>query len=84
MLPLPALKSYVILWPDVIRGKMNQGFDHTLEPEKIAAYMKLSAEEKLQWLEEIRQFTEETLTKKTRRIRDHFRNGPPKKNDTLR
>jgi ABC-type Na+ transport system ATPase subunit NatA len=56
--------------------KMNQDFYYTLESEKIAAYMQLTAEEKLQWLEEIRQFTEETLTEKTRRIRDHFRNGP--------
>ena len=63
---------------------MNQGFDYTLEPEKIAAYMQLSAEEKLQWLEEIQRiYRSNALTEKTRRIRDHFRNGPPKKNDTL-
>jgi hypothetical protein len=58
---------------------MNQGFRYTLEREKIAEYRKLTAEQKLQWLEEIRQFTEAALTEKTRRIRDHFRNGPTQK-----
>jgi lipase chaperone LimK len=61
---------------------MNQGFRYTLEREKIAEYMRLSAEEKLQWLEDIQEFTEAALTEKTRRIRDHFRNGPQPKDTT--
>ncbi|HHT9138976.1 MAG TPA: hypothetical protein ACFYEK_17240 [Candidatus Wunengus sp. YC60] len=54
---------------------MNNGFRYTLEKEDIVNYMKLSDEEKLNWLEEIVSFTEKTLTPEEKKVRDHFRNN---------
>ena len=54
---------------------MNKGFYYTLEKEDIINYMKLSAKEKLTWLEEIVLFTEKALTPKDKTVREYFRNG---------
>lgn len=56
---------------------MNNGFRYTLPREKIAEYMKLSAEDKLKWLEEIFLFTIECQNETTRHVREHFRNFQP-------
>ncbi len=55
--------------------KMGKGFSYTLEDKKILEYMKLSTEEKLQWLEEINEFTMAVLTEKEKKIRNLFREG---------
>ena len=54
---------------------MNNGFYYTLEKEDIVNYMKLSAMEKLKWLEEIVLFTEKALTPEEKKIREYFRNN---------
>lgn len=54
---------------------MNKGFYYTLEKEDILNYMKLSDEEKLNWLEEIVSFTEKALTAKEKKVREYFRNN---------
>ncbi len=54
---------------------MRKGFSYTMEKEKIIEYMKLSTEDKLNWLEEINQFTEMVLGKKEKEIRRKFREG---------
>ncbi|MFN3531195.1 MAG: hypothetical protein ACK41Q_01570 [Candidatus Brocadia sp.] len=41
---------------------MNKGFRYILGKEEIVNYMKLSDEEKLNWLEEIVSFTEMVLS----------------------
>ena len=46
---------------------MNKGFCYTLEKEDIVNYMKLSDEEKVNWLEEIVSFTEKALTPKEKK-----------------
>lgn len=53
---------------------MKPGFSYTLEDEKIIEYMKLSTEDKLNWLEDIVSFTEMALTAKEKKIREYFRN----------
>jgi len=54
---------------------MNKGFTYTLEEEKIREYMKLTAEDKLKWLEEINNFLNLALTKKEKNIWELFRTG---------
>jgi len=54
---------------------MNKGFWYTLGKEDIVNYMKLSDEEKLNWLEEIVSFTEKALTPKEKKVRDYFRDN---------
>ncbi len=49
-----------------------KGFYYYLEDEKILEYMKLSTEEKLQWLEDIIEFTEAFLTEKRRNSVKNF------------
>ncbi len=51
------------------------GYHYTLENEKIKAYMKLSTEEKLKWLEEINEFTFPLLTEKQKEFRQKLRAG---------
>ena len=53
----------------------NKGFSYTLEDEKILEYMKLTTEEKLQWLEDILELTESTLTKKEKEFRKNMMDG---------
>lgn len=52
-----------------------KGFSYTLEDEKIRAYMKLSAAEKLQWLEEINRFTFLVLNNRQKEFREKLRSG---------
>ena len=51
----------------------NKGFHYYLEDEKILEYMKLSTEDKLKWLEEIRVFTLAVLTEEQLRFREKLR-----------
>ena len=53
----------------------NKGFSYTLDDEKILEYMKLTVEEKLQWLEEIIELTESTLTEKEKEFRRRLMDG---------
>lgn len=55
----------------------NNGFHYHLEPEKIREYRKLSAEDKLKWLEAAFLFSEMALTPKAKRMRTYFRDGIP-------
>ena len=48
---------------------MNKGFSYTLSDEKIIEYLKLSTEEKLQWLEEINEMTNLVLSEKEKKAR---------------
>lgn len=56
------------------RGE-RKGFSYKLEDEKIRAYMKLTAREKLQWLEEINRFTFFVLNEKQKEFREKLRSG---------
>ncbi len=49
------------------------GYAYYIEKEKLLEYMQLSIDEKLQWLEELFQFTHQVLTKEDLKIRDRFR-----------
>ena len=48
--------------------KPEAGFSYTLEDEK-------STEEKLQWLEDLMEFSEAALTPKEKAVRERFRSG---------
>jgi len=52
-----------------------KGFSYTIEDEKIREYMKLSTEEKLMWLEEIIEFTQQALSAKEKEFREKLRSG---------
>ena len=52
-----------------------KGFSYNLEDEKIISYMKLTAEEKLQWLEDINKFTFSVLTPRQKEFREKLRRG---------
>ena len=54
---------------------MKKGFSYTLEEEKIVEYLKLSTEEKLQWLEEINEFNRIILDDREKEIRERLRAG---------
>ncbi len=56
------------------RGEL-KGFSYNLEDEKILAYMKLTAQEKLQWLEEINRFTFFVLNERQKEFREKLRSG---------
>lgn len=49
------------------------GYSYTIEDEKIKSYMKLTTEEKLQWLQEIVEFTSLALTDREKEFRDKLR-----------
>ena len=60
------------------KGKrMNEkkGYSYTVEDEKIIEYMKLSTEQKLQWLEEINTFTYLALSDEEKLIRQKLRSA---------
>lgn len=61
----------------------SSGFHYHLESEKIREYRKLSAEEKLKWLEAAFLFSEMALTPKAKKIRAYFRNGISASEDIL-
>ena len=52
-----------------------KGFSYNLEDEKILAYKKLTAQEKLQWLEEINRFTFFVLNERQKEFREKLRSG---------
>ena len=52
---------------------MDKGFIYTLEDEKIIEYMKLSTEDKLNWLEEINVFTNMVLSDREKELREKLR-----------
>lgn len=52
---------------------MDKGFSYTLEDEKILEYMKLSTENKLQWLEEINEFNNMVLSGREKELREKIR-----------
>jgi hypothetical protein len=52
---------------------MKKGFSYIIEEEKIIDYMKLSVEDKLNWLEEINEFTNMVLNDREKRIREKLR-----------
>jgi len=52
---------------------MAKGFKYYIEEDLIREYMKLSVEQKLKWLEEIRQFNELAMSDKAKQIREKFR-----------
>lgn len=54
---------------------MDEGFSYTVDAKKILEYMKLPVEEKLNWLEEINEFTFLFLGEKKREIREKLRRG---------
>ncbi|MBI5234741.1 MAG: hypothetical protein HY886_00620 [Deltaproteobacteria bacterium] len=54
---------------------MSKGFSYVLEDDKIVAYMKLSTEDKLNWLEEINRFNRMFLTDKEREISRRLMQG---------
>ena len=50
-----------------------KGYSYTVEDEKVIAYMKLSTEQKLKWLEEINDFTHAVLSDEEKLIRQKLR-----------
>jgi hypothetical protein len=54
---------------------MKKGFWYTLEDEKILEYMKLSTEDKLRWLEEINELTEQVLSPAEKEMRAKMMSG---------
>ncbi len=52
-----------------------KGFSYSLEDEKILSYMKLTTEEKLQWLEDINRFTFFVLNDRQKEFREQLRSG---------
>jgi hypothetical protein len=52
-----------------------KGYSYTVEDEKILEYMKLTTEEKLQWLEEINAFTFAVLSDEEKLLRQKLRSG---------
>jgi len=54
---------------------MDKGFSYTLEDDKILEYMKLSTEDKLNWLEDINRFNRLFLTDEGREIREKLMQG---------
>jgi hypothetical protein len=52
-----------------------KGFSYSLEDEKILSYMKLTAEEKLQWLEDINRLTFLVLNDRQKEFREQLRSG---------
>jgi hypothetical protein len=50
-----------------------KGYSYTVEDEKIIEYMKLSTEQKLQWLEEINTFTQAVLSDEEKLMRQKLR-----------
>ena len=53
----------------------SKGYSYTIEEEKILEYMKLTTEQKLQWLEEINAFTFAVLSDEKKMLREKLRAG---------
>ena len=54
---------------------MKKGFSYTLEEEKILEYLKLSTEDKLNWLEEINAFNRMIMDDREKEIREKLRSA---------
>ncbi|MHA1803057.1 MAG: hypothetical protein ACTSU4_00820 [Promethearchaeota archaeon] len=54
---------------------MTNGYEYTVEEDKIKKYLKLSTKQKLEWLEEINKLTDLVLTPKQKEVRNKFRSG---------
>ena len=54
---------------------MDKGFSYTIEDEKILEYMKLPAQDKLKWLEEINEFNELYLGRAEKKVREMLIRG---------
>ena len=52
-----------------------KGYSYTVEEAKILEYMKLTTEQKLQWLEEINAFTFSVLSDDEKLLRQKLRSG---------
>jgi len=52
-----------------------KGYSYTVEDTKILEYMKLTIEQKLQWLEEINAFTFSVLSDDEKMLRQKLRSG---------
>lgn len=55
--------------------KERRGFSYSYDDQKIKAYSRLSAKEKLEWLYEANQFCKKVLKGKTRKFWEFFRRG---------
>ena len=51
----------------------HKGFIYTFEDEKIIEYMKLSTEDKLQWLEDINEFNNMVFSDREKELREKLR-----------
>ena len=58
---------------NIWRKRMDKGFVYTLEDEKIIEYMKLSTEDKLQWLAEINRFNNMVFSDREKELRKKLR-----------
>jgi hypothetical protein len=56
-------------------------FKYTLERGDVEAYLLLTVEEKLEWLEEIARFSDEVMTPEAKEIRELFRAEPKRKGE---
>ncbi|OQX21061.1 MAG: hypothetical protein BWK75_03980 [Candidatus Altiarchaeales archaeon A3] len=54
---------------------ISKGIHYTVEDEKLIEYMKLSTEDKLNWLEEINEFTNMVLNDREKDMREKLRKG---------
>jgi len=54
---------------------LTNGYEYTVEEDKIKKYLKLSTKQKLEWLEEINKLTDLVLTPKQKEVRNKFRSG---------
>jgi hypothetical protein len=54
---------------------MGKGFKYTIDSDKMRDYLKLTTEEKLRWLEEIRIFNEMAMDGKSKKIREKIQEG---------
>lgn len=52
-----------------------KGFSYTCTIEEIRAYSRLSAKDKLNWLEEANRFSHKAIKGKTKKIWEKFRQG---------
>lgn len=57
------------------KSRRKKGFRYRYSRETIERYLTLPAKMKLQWLEEINQFSYKAMPKKNRRIWEQFRQG---------
>ena len=54
---------------------MANGYDYTIDEEKIKKYRNLTTKQKLEWLDEINKLTNLVLTPKQKEIRNKLRSG---------